>query len=245
MEWYKDEHFWAELYPYMFPEKQFTIAEEQVDKILALTRLPKCAVLDLCCGPGRHLIGLAKRGYSVTGVDSTMCLLEKAKERADAAGVNVELVQCDMRDFVRSGAYDLVLNMYTSFGFFDKEDDLKVLRNICESMRPGGVCLMDMIGKEWLAQALQFTTSSDEPDGSVLVQRQKIVDDWSRMEIELILIKNTQARTLRFQHTVYSGRELKELLFQAGFQRVELFGDLDGNKYGPKARRLIATGWKE
>jgi cyclopropane fatty-acyl-phospholipid synthase-like methyltransferase len=119
MEWFEDESFWAELYPYMFPEEQFKVAEEQVDKILALIRLQGHSVLDLCCGPGRHLISLAKKGYLVTGVDRTKHLLEKAKERANAAGVNVELIQCDMRDFTRSGSYDLVLNMYTSFGFFN------------------------------------------------------------------------------------------------------------------------------
>jgi SAM-dependent methyltransferase len=246
MEWFEDESFWRDLYPYMFPEEQFKLADQQVDKILALVRPQGRSVLDLCCGPGRHSTSLATKGFAVTGVDRTKFFLKRAKERANAAGVSIELVQADMRDFVRSAAYDLVLNMYTSFGLFSKiEDDLKVLRNIYESIKPGGVCLMDMVGKEWLAQTLQLTTSSEEPDNSVLIQRRKILNDWTRMQNEWILIKDGQTRTFRFDHTIYSGQELKDRLYRAGFQRVELFGDLDGTEYGLKSRRLIAAGSKE
>ena len=96
-------------------------------------------MLDLCCGPGRFSIELAKRGFRVTGVDRTRFLLGKAKSREKKAGVKVEWVESDMRDFVRPGAFDLALSMFTSFGYFDdKADDLRVLRQVCESLKPGG-----------------------------------------------------------------------------------------------------------
>ena len=85
-----------------------------------------------------------------------------------------------MRNFVRPVAYDLVLNLFTSFGYFnDKEDDMRVLRNIHVSLKPTGVCLFDMISKEWLAKHLQVTTSTLLDDGSLLVKRIGVFDDWA------------------------------------------------------------------
>ena len=82
-EWFENEDFWTEMYPYLFPEERFQSAEDQVDKILSLVEFSGTHILDLCCGPGRHSTVLAERGFSVTGVDSTAFLLQKATARAN------------------------------------------------------------------------------------------------------------------------------------------------------------------
>ena len=189
---------------------------------------------------------LAKRGCSVTGVDRSKFLLGKAAERAKAEGVRVEFLQQDMRNFSRPASYDLALNFFTSFGYFnDREDDIRVLRNIYESLKPAGVCLLEMISKEWLAKNLLATTSMEAPDGSLRVERHEISDDWSRIRNEWIFIKEGRTKVFKFHHTIYSGQELKDRLYQVGFKRVKLFGDLDGNEYGVNAKRLVAAAWKE
>lgn len=244
-EWFEDGSFWIAMYPYMFRSERFELAKEQVEKILILLGFQGSSVLDLCCGPGRHAVPLAQRGICVTGVDRTPFLLAKAQERAQAGNVQIEWILEDMRNFVRQDAYDLVLNLFTSFGYFDNpEDDLKVLRNIYQSLKIGGACLIDVVGKEGLARGLQPTTSEEMPDGTILVQRSKIFDDWGRIRNEWILIKEGKARTFELHHTVYSGQELKDRLKQAGFKRVQLYGDLDGNEYGINAKRLVAVAWK-
>ena len=116
--WFEDEAFWMALYPYLFPEEQFALAEAQVDHLLALVAPAGHVVLDLCCGPGRHAIGLAKRGFAVTGVDLSAFLLAKAQARAQAAQVAVEWLRDDMRHFVRPEAYDLVVSLYTVLRLF-------------------------------------------------------------------------------------------------------------------------------
>jgi len=151
----------------------------------------------------------------------------------------------EMRDFVRPKSFDLVLSMFTSFGYFDdKQEDVKVLENIFASLREGGCCLIDLMGRETLARIFQPTHSHDLADGSILVARHETFDDWTRIRNEWILIKVDEATTHRFHHTVYSGQELRELLERVGFKDVRLYGNLDGDEYGFESDRLIVVGHK-
>jgi SAM-dependent methyltransferase len=244
-EWFDDESFWRDLYPFMFPLQRLKDATGEVEKVLALAQPRGRIALDLCCGPGRCTMALAKRGYSVTGVDRTKFLLDKAREEARRAGLRIEWVRQDMRDFVRPETFDLALSMFTSFGYFDdKDEDAVVLQNIVQSLKPGGVLVMEMAGKESLARIFQPTTSQALPDGSHLVERHQIFDDWTRVRNEWTLIRKGRAKSFRFHHTIYSGQELRDRLEGARFRDVKLYGDLDGGEYGIDATRLVAVARK-
>ena len=242
-EWFTDESFWEMLYPFLFPEERVAAAADEISQILELIDFEGREVLDLCCGPGRHAVDLARRGYPVTGVDRSAFLLAKAEERAAATQVDVEWVEADMRDFSRPGGFDLVINLFTSFGYFDDpRDDLDVLRNIETSLRPGGCLVMQMAGKEQLAGVFQ-PSSADEIDGAgLLVQQREVYDDWSRIRNRWTVVRDGQATALEFNHSIYSARELKDMLAAAGFAGVRIYGDLLGSAYGPNAERLIAVG---
>jgi SAM-dependent methyltransferase len=243
--WYSDEYFWKMFYPAIFPEERLEIAEEQVGKILQLLNFKGQSILDLACGPGRHSVALSRRGYGVTGVDLSPFLLKRAKQRAEAAGVDIEWIHDDMRNFKRPGAFDMCLSMFTSFGYFEsKEDDLLVLRNIYESLVGNGVCLIDVVGKERLAKNFSPTTAHELSNGALLIECHEIVDDWSRIKNRWILLKEDQVNEYRFSHTIYSGQELRDRLLHTGFESVELFGDLDGSPYDVEAKRLIAVACK-
>ena len=244
-EWFDDDSFWRELYPFMFPEERIAAAEEQIAKALALTKPAGKSVLDLCCGPGRCAIALAKRGFLVTGVDRTKYLLDKARANASAAHVKIEWVQKDMRDFVRPDSFALALSMFTSFGYFDdKREDMIVLGNMVTSLQRGGACLIEVLGKERLAKILQPTISTLLPNGAMLVERHEIFDDWTRVRNEWLVIRNGMVKRFKFHHTIYSGLELRERMERAGFVGVTLHGNLNGDEYGPNAERLIAIGRK-
>jgi SAM-dependent methyltransferase len=244
-EWFDDDSFWRELYPFMFPEKRVADADEQVAKALALTKPPGKSVLDLCCGPGRCSIALAKKGFRVTGVDKTTYLLNKARAKAKAARVNIEWVREDMRDFVRPASFALVLSMFTSFGYFDdRQDDMTVLQNMFTSLQPGGACLIEVLGKERLAKILQPTISTVLPGGTLMVERHEIFDDWTRVRNEWLLIRGGRAKSFNFHHTIYSGQELRDRMERVGFVAVKLHGNLDGDAYGPDAERLVTIGHK-
>lgn len=244
-EWFDDENLWKTTYPYMFPDDRLELGLEQVEQLLELVSFQGDSVLDLCCGPGRHSVALASRGLKVTGVDKTPFLLSKARERAAAAGVQVEWVHQDMRDFVRPDSFDLIINLFTSFGYFDdKDEDLKVLANIYQSLKAGGVLVIDVVGKERLAKIFLETSSEKMEDGTFFVQRREIYEDWTRIRNEWLLIKDDHIRRFYFHHTVYSGQELKDRLLQAGFDTVLLYGDFSGAEYGREAARLVAVARK-
>ena len=243
-EWYADEGFWARISPFLFSKESFERAEDEVAQLIALTSIERGTALDLCCGPGRHAVPLAKQGFAVTGVDLTPNLLEQAKQRADAAKVAVEWVEQDMREFVRPGAFDLILNLFTSFGYFQTEaEEMKTLKNMVESLTDDGVVVIDTLGKEALAERLHADSPPvEEQDGALLIQRVKVEDDWCRVKSEWIIATDDKVDRVHFDHQLYSGKELRELMNWAGLSDVSLYGDIDGRPYGPGARRLVAVG---
>jgi SAM-dependent methyltransferase len=242
-EWFDDDSFWRDLYPTLFSAARVASAIEDTGRLIRLVRPKGRAVLDLCCGPGRFSIPLAKRGYKVTGVDRTRYYLAKARAGARSARVTVEWVRRDMRDFVRPGAFDLALSMFTSFGYFDdKEEDLRVLRNVLLSLKPGGAFVIETLGKELLARIFAPATAQTLPGGALLVQRHAVMDDWTRIRNDWTLVRRGRAKTYTFHHTIFSGQELRDRMEQAGFADVKLYGSLAGAEYGLNAQRLIAVG---
>lgn len=242
LEWFDDDAFWMTFSSYIFSEERLQSCDEDVARVLALAGASRPDVLDLCCGTGRHAAAFASRGCRVTAVDRSRFALEKARAHAAEAGLDIEFVESDMRDFTRPAAFDLVVNLFTSFGYFeDPEDDLCVLRNVHGSLRPGGAFVLDVIGKEVLARILQDTRSAVAADGTLLFWRTAIADDWTRVNGEWYAVRDGAVQTFRVDHSIYSGRELRTLLTQAGFEEVRLFGSFAGDEYGAHAARLVAV----
>jgi SAM-dependent methyltransferase len=244
-DWFADESFWAALYPFIFPPERFEAAGHEAEAILALVGRRPASLLDLCCGAGRHSVAFGSRGIAVTGVDRSAFLLAKAREHAGSLRVNPEWVQADMREFVRPAAFDVVVNLFTSFGYFDDaRENALVAANMFASLKAGGVLVLDVVGKEIAARAFEGSGTQNVAGAGLLVQRRRVVDDWCRVENEWLVVEKGVVRAFRFRHWLYSGRELKELLAAAGFDPVVLHGSFDGGEYGPEATRLIAVARK-
>jgi SAM-dependent methyltransferase len=201
---------------------------------------PPGDVLDLACGPGRHTLELARRGFRVTGVDATAAFVGQATRLAGIEGLDAELVHGDMRRFCRESSFDFVLNMATSFGYFDDpEDDRRVLANVRRSLRPGGALLMELMGKEVVARTLDGPRWCEENGGFVLTE-QRIRDDWTWVDNRLVFVIEGVRQELVLSHRLYSAAELTGLLADAGFDPVTVFGDLSGSPYDASAGSLVA-----
>ena len=241
MQWFEDEEFWRCFYPWMFSERRFQAAPLEVEQLLALSGVSEGSVLDLCCGPGRHAIALAAKGFRVTAVDRSPFLLEKARERAAEDNASIELVQSDSREFLRPRAFDLALSLFTSFGYFEtRAEDLALLRSIRANLKPGGVFVIDVLGKEYYAALPRKGQWEEGANGEVFVQQAETLPGWAKIRNHWLWVKGERARRFDFDLNLYSGQELAAALEQAGFSDVQLFGNLAGTPYDSTATRLVA-----
>jgi SAM-dependent methyltransferase len=149
-----------------------------------------------------------------------------------------------MRTFCRPDAFDAVVNLFTSFGYFeDPEDDRRVAMNVYRSLKPGGVFLMDIMGKGILARIFRERDWYEE-DGVLILQERKITKNWSWMENRWIIFVDNNRTELNLSHRIYSAVELTSLLAGCGFAHVEAYGDLEGSAYDHLARRLVVVAHK-
>lgn len=245
MSWFDNNKFWSLFYGWMFPEESFHQAEEQVDDIIKMTGVEKGSILDLCCGPGRHSVPLAKKGFQVTGVDIQPMLLTNALEYSTREGVSVEYVEDNMLSFKRSNAFDLVICMFSSFGYFsDPEDDFRVIENVYHSLKPGGKFLIDVRGKEIHAMDNAKNFSQEMSNGDIIFHRSKVNKDWTRSDADWVYVSGKKAYKFQMSVNLYSGAELRTLLQKAGFSAVKVYGDLKGGPYDHNAKRLVVVAEK-
>lgn len=243
--WHEQDDFWQTWAPVIFNSERMQLAKQEVDQILSLLQLqPGSSICDLCCGVGRHSLELARRGFQVTSVDRTPRYLREAKNKAGAEKLNIQFVEHDMRRFRQPDSFDAVINMFTSFGYFeDLADDRAVLENVHKSLRGTGKLLVDVMGKEVLARIFLERDWRQEGDAIVLWER-RASSDWSSIECRWILLRDGKRHEYRFAHRVYSAVELRELLSDCGFSRVDVYGGLDKSPYDHKAERLVLLAYK-
>ncbi len=114
---------------------------EQVDFLAwALKLQGHERILDLACGYGRHAIELARRGFTVTGVDITPAYVDYASAMAQKEGLPASFVCADLRDICYENAFDVVLNLADgAIGYLENdEENLKIFDRIAAALKPGG-----------------------------------------------------------------------------------------------------------
>lgn len=245
-DWYSNENFWRTFGPLMFGEDQFTEAAAQVPLLIERLGLGAGgAVLDLGCGPGRHALPLARAGLEVTAVDTSAELLDELHRRAARDGLEIEVLQADMREFSRSGAYDAVLVMWTSFGYFEDEaDHARVLQRVTESLRPGAVLLLDLVGLETLCRSLEPVHLTEYEDGRLLIERPLLIEHNTRLENEWLLIDDDRVERADFSHRVWSAGEISRLVEAAGLELEAIDADLEHSPYDFEAERMLVIARK-
>jgi SAM-dependent methyltransferase len=238
--WYEQDSFWEIVEPFMFAQQLWSDAPAEVDKVIALLGLqPGMSVLDLCCGVGRHALEFARRGYQVIGVDRTQVYLDKARRQATSEGLEIDFILADMRTFCKPGAFDAIINLFTSFGYFeDPMQDRQVVLNIHRSLKTNGSLLMDLMGKEVLARIFQ-ERDWHEKEGILILKERRLSQAWSWVENRWIMIKDGNRYEFRYSNRLYSAAELTSLLTGCGFNSIEVYGDFSGGDYDQLAKRLV------
>ena len=243
--WHSQDAFWELIEPALFNKQRQARTQEEVEKVEKLLQIEgQARILDLCCGNGRHSLEFSRRGYDVTGLDRTASYIEKARLEAEKLNLNAAFVLGDMREYCVPNNFDIIVNMFGSFGYFENsDDDRKVLENMVTSLRTGGQFLIETMGKEIMARDFQKRDWSEEGDLLMLSGR-KVSQNWGRIETRWIVIQGAK----RVEHHVsvcsYSAVELSSLLFDCGFPEVQVYGSLDGIEYDQMAQRLVVVGQK-
>lgn len=210
-----------------YDENPFTQhTEAEIDFFLALFPiLPGSRVLDVGCGTGRHAVELAKRGYRVTGVDLSQGMLDVAAAKAQAAGVEVELIQADATNFALDRMFDAAVCLCEGgFGLIGSKDDpethdLGILRSIAAHLPAGAPFLMTALnGYSVIRQMKDEMTSQGQFDPATMLSA--YVDEWDLPEGK---------RHIQIRERLFIAPEVVRMLREAGFRCDAVYGGTAGH----------------
>ena len=190
-------------------------------------------VLDLCCGPGRHLGPLAAAGYEVTGLDIDAVPLMDSRARAHA------VVRGDMRRLpFRDGALDGVVCFWQSFGYFDDTTNRTVLAEVARVLRPGGIAILDVYHRLYYERARGERTL--EHSGLRIIERRSMHGD--RLHVSLRYEDASNGRQVGsddFEWRVYTPRELMAEAHRVGLlEKLSCSGFDETSMAGPDVPRM-------
>lgn len=198
---------------------------------------PGDRVLDLACGHGRLSNRLAARGASVVGLDLTPLFLERARQEAQALHLEVEYVQGDMRDLRWSGEFDVVVNWFTAFGYFDDDTDRAILQAIHDALRPRGRLLLELLHGPGLMRGFLPSVVRRRGDDAV-IDEHRYDALTGRTHVDRTVIRAGAVRTFHYSTRLFAFPELRDWLRGAGFATVEGFGN-DAEELTAEARRMV------
>jgi SAM-dependent methyltransferase len=194
----------------------------------ALELPPGSRLLDVPCGAGRLALEMARRGYSVTGVDLCQELLEYARTQADTEGLDCAWQRGDMRHLAGLGQFDGAYCFWNSFGYFDDAGNAQFLRAVSQALKPGAPLVMDTPLLETRLPEMAAQERDWWQVGNLLALEERRFDHTTgRVESDWTFIQGGQLETRHLSLRLYTYRELVALLEQAGFSRHEAYGSLD------------------
>jgi SAM-dependent methyltransferase len=199
-------------------------------------------ILDLACGFGRHANRLAALGHSVTGVDFMPGFLELARQKAAEMGVQVDYRQADMRQVSFWEKFDRVLLLFTSCGYFEDEENVRVMEKVANALKPGGLLGFDTPNRDIVAHALPGAEVIDK-NGDLLINRLSFDVLTGRFFNHRLVIQNGLRKDKPFSIRLYNATEIRDLLNQVGLKVYKMLDD-DGQPLSTNSRRMMVIARK-
>lgn len=223
MAWFKT-WFNTPYYHLLYQNRDYQEAETFITKLVSYLQLPKGAdLIDLACGKGRHSIFLNKLGYNVLGLDLSVESIEHDKAFEKLHEPILKFDVHDMRDPISGQPVDAVLNLFTSFGYFeDPKDDYSVFCSVYNILKPGGIFVLDFLNETYVKNNLV---------PQQIVERGEIIFHITRRIEDNHVIKDIafedQGEKFEFFEKVklHSLEEITVLAKQNRFSVAEVFGD--------------------
>ncbi len=196
--------------------------------------------LDLACGKGRHSVYLNKQGFEVTGVDLSEASIEHARQFENS---KLSFFVHDMRNILYVNYFDYIFNLFTSFGYFDKEsENHDVLAAAYAGLKPGGLFVIDyMNSKKVIDHMLRRETKVVE--GITFDMRRALTNGFITKQINFSdkgtdYVYHEKVRAIKHD-------QLVAMLQQGGFTVTHQFGDYYLNPFMEnQSDRVILVGRK-
>lgn len=239
-EWYRN-WFDSPYYDILYKGRNQGEADMFVHNMVKHLAPPQNALmLDLACGNGRYSIALNRMGYNVTGIDLSQKKIEAAKQSQNNS---LSFAVNDMRMPLEPDKYDYVFNLFTSFGYFDKEEENKiVLTNVYNSLKKEGVFVLDYVNGEKAAKNLM-------PQEECIIEGinfsiKKYIKD--NLIVKEVKIKDGGDKcSFSEKVSIFPESKLKEYITGCGFEIMETFGDYQLKEYDSvNSDRLIIISRK-
>lgn len=195
-------------------------------------------LLDLACGRGRHTLNLARLGYDVTGLDLSPRAISIAREKRDFQQLKADFILGDMREPLPI-RFDGIVNLFTSFGYFEEDEQNRaVLRSIHSMLRPGGFLVLDYLNERWVRESLVARETGSLPTCDYVIER------WISGSMVMKKISTSRpglpVREFNEQVKLYGNEWFTDELDALGFTVTERLGDYDGSAFDPeRSPRLI------
>lgn len=178
-------------------------------------------VLDVPCGIGRVSYFLSKLGYSITGVDISDKMIKKASENVK----NGEFIRGDMRRLseIIKNKFDIVINIFNSLGYYETEDDLKILRELKEVTSSEGIVLINLENRDFMIYNKPEIVHSYVPP-YLIIDQNRFDPFTSRLYINRVYIKGgKEIERINFSQRYYSLHEIISLMNKAGFKILDVY----------------------
>jgi SAM-dependent methyltransferase len=229
MSWYKD-WFNSEYYLKVYSHRNEQEAERLAELIISNTLINKgSCILDMACGSGRHSIAFARKGFKVTAVDLSENLLSEAKKNSSLEGVQIKFFLSDIREFTSENKFHLAMNLFTSIGYFDKdEENFDVFSKANLLLNKGGYFVLDYFNKDYLVKNLVPITVLSI-NGVKITQNRSI--EGNRVVKNITITKDGNVNKFYESVRLFSFDELNGLLIESGFTIKKILGDYNGNSF--------------
>ncbi len=232
-EWFA-EWFDHPLYLKVYSHRDDAEAKTCLETIIQATELGSLTpsavrVMDIACGAGRHALELARLGFKTTANDLSPFLLECTRTQAEQENISLECTREDMRRITAENTYDLIVQLFSSFGYFKaKEEDQEVLRNVYKALKKNGRYVLDLINPVYLKKNLVPSSSRTVEDLTLLEER--------RIENGRVIKQITITapdESIRFEESVrlYEQEAIQEMLETVGFSIKSVLGDYEGTAF--------------
>ncbi len=239
-DWYKK--WFGNEYLTVYSHRDLKDAKQLVHLILSHINLtPKSKILDICCGQGRHVSILAKHNFQVFGLDLSRTLLDIAKQNTKSHS-SVNFIQADMRSLPVTTEFDLVLNLFTSFGYFESDNENSlVLHQMYNVLKRKGFFVFDYFNSSFVENNL--IPVHEQNINNVSIKQERYIKD-SRINKKISIVKDGKNSVFYESVKIYQPEEIYALLENAGLKITKIFGNYSGSEFKKESSRLLIIGEK-